>query len=156
MGSVLTVVPACDNCVSVDSSPYYLAVYAVAVAGVLLGAAVLIGTRQSAVAPRASGAAAAVCLGIGLPVAAALAHLPVSVQGGICGGALHAAQMRGLPTDAALDPGQAACKTEGQTVLDYAIVIGTVALLGGATLALAARRAPSTAHHDAARGATSG
>lgn len=151
MASVLTVVPACDHCVSVDSSRYYLAVYALAAAGVLLGVGILVLYRRAPMWPRVLGLAAAACLGSGLPVAAALTHFPISVHGAICGGALHAARTRGFPTDAALDPTQSACKDEGQTVLDDAMVIGTAAVLGGAVLTVAASRASSTARRDPAQ-----
>lgn len=154
MGSVLTVVPACDNCVSVDSSPYYLAVYAVAVAGVLLGAAVLLRIRRAPMRSRAMGAVAALCFGIGLPVAAASAHFPVSVHGVVCGGALQAARSRGFPADAALDPTQSACKDEGETVLGYAIITGMAAAVAGAVLTVAASRSTSPTRPDPAVAAT--
>ncbi|MGZ4575974.1 MAG: hypothetical protein ACXVXY_13455 [Mycobacteriaceae bacterium] len=158
MASVLTglVVPSCDHCISVDSSPYYLAVYALAAAGVLLGVGILVFAQGAPVKPRVWGVTAAVCFGLGLPIAAALTHFPISVHGAICGGALDAARARAFPTDAALDPTQRACKDQGQTLLDYAIVVGTAAVLGGAIMTVAASRATSTARRDPAGPLVSG
>lgn len=151
MASVLTVIPTCDNCISVDSSSYYLAVNALAAAGVLLGIGILVLSRRAPTKPRVWAGAAAVCLGIGLPVTAAVAHFPISAHGAVCGGALHAARTRGFPTDAALDPTQRACKDQGQTVLDAAILIGTAAVVGGAGMSVAAGRATVTPGRDPVR-----
>lgn len=141
MASVLALVPACDNCVSVDSSPYYRALLVLAVVGAILGGLILVRTRGALGKPRLYGAVAAVCLGIGLPVAVALTHVPISVNGAACGGALHASRERGFPTDAALDPGQTACKQEGQSVVDFAMATGVAALVGGGVMTIAAGRA---------------
>lgn len=154
MTSVLTVVPTCDNCVSVDSSRYYLAVYALAAAGVLLAVGILVLASWAPKKPRVWGVTAAVCFGIGLPVAAVLAHFPISVHGAFCGGALDAARTRGFPSDAALDPTQRACKVEGQTVLAYAVAMGTLVVVAGAVLTVAAGRSTSIGSRGQAEGTT--
>ncbi len=133
----LIIAPACDNCVPGDSSPYHLPLLILAAASLLLGAGILLLTRGTPRKPRLYGIAAAACLGIGLPVAAALTHLPVSAEGAICGGALSSSLERGVPTDSALDPTQSACKERGQTVVDYAVMTGAGALLVGALMTIA-------------------
>ena len=145
------IVPACDNCVPGDSSPYYLPLFILAAAGLLLSLGILLLTRGVPRRPRLYGIAAAVCLGIGLPVAAALTHLPISARGATCGGALTSSLERGVPTDSALDPTQSACKKRGQTVIDHAVTIGGGALLVGAVLTIASGVSASSASSDSRR-----
>ena len=144
----LIIVPACDNCVPGDSSPYYLPLFILAAAGLLLSVGILLLTRGAPRRPRLYGIAAAVCLGIGLPFATALTHFPISAQGATCGGALTSSMERGVPTDAALDPTQSACKERGQTVIDYAVGIGAGALLIGAVLTIASGVSASLTRSD--------
>jgi hypothetical protein len=144
----LVIVPACDNCVPGDSSAYYAPLFVLAAAGVLLGVGILLLTRGAPRRSRRYGIVAAVCLGIGLPFAAALTHLPVSAQGATCGGALSSSLERGMPTDSALDATQSACKERGQTVIQYAVTIGAGALLVGAVLTIASGVSASSASTD--------
>ena len=133
----LVLVPSCDNCVPGGSSPYYLPLFILAAAGLILGVGVLLLTRGAPKKARVYGIVAAFCLGIGLPAAIALSHYSVTAEGAICGGALSASLERGVPTDSALDSTQSACKERGQTVIHYAVTSGAAALLLGAMMTMA-------------------
>ncbi len=125
---------ACDNCVIRDVSGWTLPI----VLGVLvaLGLAVwclLVSTQRSgarAVAARV----AAVALAAGPLGGALAASWQIESHGAICGSALHASAVRGVPTDAALTVEQAGCQTEGRALVRGGVAAAATAAACAALL----------------------
>lgn len=139
MGRLLSL--ACSNCVPGDASGWYLPLAAICVAGVLLGLA----ARR--LAEGRSGlrygvtllAAATIAFAPGLAVAALAAD--AGYRDVVCGSALSASLLRGLPDDSALDDAQAGCKAAGLRRVRL-VTTSAAVLVGLAALTLLAAGVP--------------
>lgn len=135
MGRPLTLL-ACDNCIPGDASVLYLPLsLGVAVALVLaLGCVWLATTRDGVRSIAATVAAIALVIG---PVGGVVALASdVGTGNSVCGSALSASLLRGVPNDAALDEGQTECKERGEkTVRGASVWAVTAAVCAGVLVA---------------------